>query len=60
MFYVLVIFSIVILIKDDLRINKDNVKKKFFSYDMIWYVILWYDMVYDMIYVCMIWYDMMW
>lgn len=35
-------------------------KKNFFSYDMIWYVILWYDMVYDMIYVCMIWYDMMW
>lgn len=59
MFYVLVIFSIVILIKDYLRINKDNVKK-FFSYDLIWYVILWYDMVYDVIYVCMIWYDMIW
>lgn len=58
MFYVLVIFSIVILIKDDLRINKDNVKKNFLV--MIWYDMLFYDMIWFMIWYMYVWYDMIW
>lgn len=56
MFYVLVIFSIVIIIKDDLRINKDNVKKNFLV--MIWYDMLFYDMIWFMIWYMYVWYDM--
>lgn len=56
MFYVLVIFSIVILIKDDLRINKDNVKKNFLV--MIWYDMLFYDMIWFMMWYMYLWYDM--